>query len=91
MFIKTQCWSFWWSCSPALNRITIDKLLAFDPVLTSIVYSHFIGRAWVRRSHTLFHIKSSLFPCVPLESDFKQAVVLLLRLRDTGDVIRAIK
>ena len=37
----------------------------------------------------LFHIKSDLFPCVPLKSDFKQAAVLLLR--DTDDVIRAIK
>ena len=74
MFIKTQCWSFWWSSSPALNRITIGQLLAFDPVLTSIVYSHFIGKVWPRKAHTLFHIKSSLFPCVPLESDFTQAV-----------------
>ena len=78
MFIKTQCWSFRWSSSPALNRITIGQLLAFDPVLTSIVYSHFIGKLWPRSAHTLFHIKSSLFPCVPLESDFTQAVVLLL-------------
>ena len=78
MFIKTQCWSFRWSSSPALNRITIGQLLAFDPVLTSIVYSHFVGKVWPRKAHTLFHIKSSLFPCVPLESDFTQAVVLLL-------------
>ena len=78
MFIKTQCWNFRWSSSPALNRITIGQLLAFDPVLTPIVYSHFVGKVWSRSAYTLFHIKSSLFPCVPLESDFTQAVVLLL-------------
>ena len=78
MFIKTQCWSFRWSNSPALNRITIGQLLAFDPVLTSIAYTNFVGKVWPRSAYTLFHIKSSLFPCVPLESDFTQAVVLLL-------------
>ena len=78
VFIKTQCWSFQCSSSPALNRITIGQLLAFDPVLTPIVYSQFVGKVWSRSAYTLFHIKSSLFPCVPLESDFTQAVVLLL-------------
>jgi len=80
-----------WSSSPALNRITIGQLLAFDPVPTSIAYPNFVSRVWVRSSHTLFHIKSALFSCVPMESDFKQAVVLLLRLRDIDNVIRAIK
>ena len=78
MFIKTQCWSFRWSSSPALNRITIGQLLAFEPLLTSLVYSNFVGKVWLRSAHTLFHIKSSLFPCVPLENDFTRALVLLL-------------
>ena len=78
MFIKTQCWSFRWSSSPALNRITIGQLLAFDPVLTSIIYSNFVGKVWPRSAHTLFRITSAVFPCVPQESDFTQALVLLL-------------
>ena len=78
MFIKTQCWSFRWSSSPALTRITIGQLFAFDPVFAPAIYRHFIGGRGSRESNMLLHITSTIFPCVPLESDFTRAVLLLL-------------
>ena len=78
IFTNTQCWIFRGSSSPALNRIAVGQLLAFDPVLTSIIYSNFVGKVWPRSAYTLFRITSAVFPCVPQESDFTQAIVLLL-------------
>ena len=78
MFMKSQCWKFRWSSSPALNRISVGQLLAFDPVLTFIIYSNFVGSVWPRSAYTVFRITSAVFPCVPQESDFTQALVLLL-------------
>jgi len=43
-FIKTQCWNFQWSSSPALTKITSGQLFAFDPVLGGLIYSYFRGR-----------------------------------------------
>jgi len=76
-FIKTQCWSFHWSSSPALTRITSGQLFSFDPTLAPLIYAYFVGDR-SRHAHILLHIKSAVFPCVPLERDFTQAVVLLL-------------
>ena len=76
-FIKTQCWSFQWSSSPALPRITSGQLFAFDSVFAPAIYRYFVGER-SRNAHVLLHVKSTVFPCVPLESDFTRAVVLLL-------------
>ena len=76
-FIKTQCWSFHWSSSPALTRITSGQLFSFDPTLAPLIYAYFVGDR-SRHAHILLHTKSAVFPCVPLERDFTQAVVLLL-------------
>ena len=65
VFIKTQCWKFLWSSSPALTKITNGQLFAFDPVLGGLIYSYFRGRRH-RDAHILLHIQSSVFPCIPL-------------------------
>ena len=75
VFIKTQCWNYQWSSSPALTRIASGQLFAFDPVFAPLMYHYIIGG---RQAQILLNIKSAVFPCVPLESDFTQAVVLLL-------------
>jgi len=75
MFIKTQCWNYQWSSSPALTRIASGQLFAFDPVFAPLIYHYIIGG---RQAQILLNIKSAVSPCVPLESDFTQAVVLLL-------------
>jgi len=38
MFIKTQCWKFLWSSSPALTKITSGQLFSFDPVVAVLIY-----------------------------------------------------
>ena len=77
MFLKTQCWKYLWSSSPALTKITNGQLFAFDPVFAALIYSYFRGSRH-RGAHILLPVNSAVFPCVPLESDFMQAVVQLL-------------
>ena len=36
---ETRCWNFRWSRSPVLNMIAVEQLLAFAPMLTSLIYS----------------------------------------------------
>jgi len=60
MFIKTQCWKFLWSSSPALTKITSGQLLAFDPVIASWTYRYFRGSR-ARAAHILFHITGYTF------------------------------
>ena len=75
---KTQCWDFRWSSLPALNMIAVDLLLAFDPMLPSLVYSRLVDHTHHRRFLLVFDISPDLFPCTPLEDDLTQATVLLL-------------
>ena len=83
VFIKTQCWKFLWSSSPALTKITNGQLLVFDPVIASGIYRYFRGsRARVAR--ILLHITPAVFPCIPLERDFTQAVALHLSWVSAG-------
>ena len=77
MSIETQCWKFLWSSSPALTKITSGQLFSFDPVVAVLIYSYFRGSRY-RGAQLLLHINSAVFPCIPLESDFTQAVALLL-------------
>ena len=83
IFIKTQCWKFLWSSSPALTKITSGQLLVFDPVIASWIYRYFRGSR-ARAAHILLHITSAVFPCIPLERDFTQAVALLLSWVSAG-------
>ena len=75
---ETRCWNFRWSSLPALNMIAIDQLLAFDPMLTSAVYSRCVDKTRYRRFLLVFDISPDLFPCTPSEDDLTQATVLLL-------------
>ena len=76
-FIKTQCWNFQWSSSPALTRITSGQLFAFDSVFAPVIYQYFVGGRY-RQAHILLHIHSAVFQCIPMEREFTRAVVLLL-------------
>ena len=75
---ETRCWNFRWSSLPVLNTIAIDQLLAFDPMLTSAVYSRCVDKTRYRRFLLVFDISPDLFPCTPSEDDLTQATVLLL-------------
>ena len=83
MVIKTQCRKYLWSSSPALTKITSGQLFVFDPVIAVLIYRYFRGPT-SRGAHILLHIKSAIFPCVPLESDFTRAVLLLLSWVSAG-------
>ena len=83
MSIETQCWKFLWSSSPALTKITSGQLLVFDPVFAAMIYRYLRGDRH-RGAHILLHIKSAVFPCIPLERDFTQAVALLLSWVSAG-------
>ena len=76
--IETQCWHFRWSGSPALNMIAAEQLLAFDPILTGMIYSRFVGSAHHKRFLLVFNISPDVFPCTPSENDLIQATVQLL-------------
>ena len=74
---EAKCWNFRWSSSPALNRIAVEQLLVFDPILTSCVYSRLVDE----RDHKfslVFDISPDIFPCTPSETELTQATVLLL-------------
>ena len=75
---ETRCWDFRWSSLPALNMIAVDQLLAFDPMLTYLIYSRFVDHTYYRSSHLVFGIGPDLFSCTPSEDDLTQATVLLL-------------
>ena len=75
--LKTRCWNLRWSSSPALNMISVDQLLAFDPVFPALVYSAIVGSPSQRSFLFIFPMSSDFFPCTPSESDLTQAVVLL--------------
>ena len=70
---QTRCKDFRWSRSPALNMITVEQLLVFDPVSTTTIYSRFNGHRC--RHHVLFafDITSDVFPCMPSEDNLTQA------------------
>ena len=75
---ETRCWNFRWSSLPVLNMIAVDQLLAFDPMLTSTVYSRLVDHTCRRKFLLTFDISSDVFPCTPSEDDLTQATVLLL-------------
>ena len=75
---ETRCWNFRWSSLPVLNMIAVDQLLAFDPMLTSTVYSRLVDHTYRRKFLLTFDISSDVFPCTPSEDDLTQATVLLL-------------
>ena len=75
---ETQCLNFRWSGLPSLNMIAVEQLLAFDPVLTSWVYSRFVDHTYYRSFPLVFDISPDLFSCTPSEDDLTQATVLLL-------------
>ena len=74
---EMRCWNFRWSSLPALNMIAVEQLLAFEPILTSCVYSRFVDRTY-RRFLLAFDISPDLFSCTPSEDDLTQATVQLL-------------
>ena len=74
---EMRCWNFRWSGLPALNIIAVEQLLAFDPVLTSWIYSRFVDHTY-RKFLLVFDISPDLFSCTPSEDDLTQATVLLL-------------
>ena len=74
---NTRCWNYRWSSSPALNMIAVDQLLAFDPMMSGLMYSAIVGSPRKRSFLFVFPISSDLFPCTPSESDLTQAIVLL--------------
>ena len=73
---ETRCKNFRWSRSPALNMIAVEQLLVFDPILTALIYSRFVGSRI--RFFSAFDISPDLFSCTPSEDDLIQATVLLL-------------
>ena len=75
---ETWCWNFRWSSLPALNMIAVDQLLAFDPILTSCVYSRLVDHTGHRIILLAFDISPDVFPCAPSENDLTWATVLLL-------------
>ena len=75
---ETRCLYFRWSRSPVLNMIAVEQLLAFDPMLTSLVYSRYVEHTLNRYFVLVFDISPDLFPCTPSEDDLTQATVLLL-------------
>ena len=75
--MTTRCWNLRWSSSPTLNMIAVDQLLAFDPMMSGLMYSGFVGSAHHRTFLFVFPISSNLFLCTPSESDLTQAIVLL--------------
>ena len=81
---ETRCWHFRWSSLPVLNMITIDQLLAFDPMLTSWVYSRLVDHTGHRQFLLVFDISPDLSPCTPSEDDLTQATVLLLTWVSAG-------
>ena len=76
--IETQCRHFRWSGSPALNMIAAEQLLAFDPILTGMIYSRFVGSVHHQTIILVVNISPDVFPCTPSEDDLIQATVLLL-------------
>ena len=76
--IETQCRYFRWSGSPALNMIAAEQLLAFDPILTGMIYSRFVGSVQHQTIILVVNISPDVFPCTPSEDDLMQATVLLL-------------
>ena len=74
---EMRCWNFHWSGLPALNVIAVDQLLAFDPILTSWIYSRFVDHTY-RSFPLVFDISPDLFSCTPSEDDLTQATLLLL-------------
>ena len=75
---ETRCLYFRWSRSPVLNLIAVEQLLAFDPMLTGLVYSRYVEHTLNRYFVLVFDISPDLFPCTPSEDDLTQATVLLL-------------
>ena len=75
---ETRCWNFRWSRSPVLNMIAVEQLLAFAPMLTSLIYSRYVEHTYPRSFLLVFNISSDVFPCTPSEDDLTQATVLLL-------------
>ena len=75
---ETRCWNFRWSSLPVLNMIAIEQLLAFDPMLTSTVYSRLVDHTYRRKFLLTFDISSDVFLCTPSEDDLTRATVLLL-------------
>ena len=75
--MNTRCWNLRWSSSPALNMIAVDQLLAFDPMISGLMYSGFVGSPHDRTFLFVFDISSDVFPCSPSESDLTHAIVLL--------------
>ena len=75
---ETRCLYFRWSRSPVLNMIPVEQLLAFAPMLTSLVYSRYVEHTLNRYFVLVFDISPDLFPCIPSEDDLTQATVLLL-------------
>ena len=82
--IETQCWHFRWSGSPALNMISAEQLLAFDPILTGTIYSRFVGSTRHQTFFLVFNVSPDVFPCPPSEDDLIQATVLLLTWVSVG-------
>ena len=74
---NTRCWNLRWSSSPAMDMIDDGQMLAFDPIISSLMYSGFVGIPHHRTFLFVFHITSDLFPCTPSESDLTEAIVLL--------------
>ena len=74
---NTRCWNLRWSSSPALNLIDLGQMLAFDPMISGLMYSGFVGSPHHRTFLFAFHISFDLFSCIPSENDLTQAIVLL--------------
>ena len=81
---ETRCWNFRWSSLPVLNMIAIEQLLAFDPMLTGIVYSRLVDHTYRRNFLLTFDISLDVFPCSPSEDDLTQATILLLTWVSAG-------
>ena len=73
----SKCWQLQWSNSPLLNVITVDELLAFDNVFTSMFYSRISGSGQeIIPMKIPIHLNS--LPCAVTESDILQVVSLTL-------------
>jgi len=71
---NTRCWNLRWSSSPALNVIDLGQMLAFDPMISGLMYSGLVGSPHQRTFLFAFHISFDLFPS---ENDLTQAIVML--------------
>ena len=70
-----QCWYLHWTSSPLLNLVSVDVLLALEPVFVDAIYSGIVGSINRRRVDIAFHIT---LPCIPSNSSTECALALLL-------------